>query len=68
MGFVNGANLTDREKQYLEMKYWDGLSDDFIASKMGVTDRSVRRLSNSVHTHLRTHLERAGVACVTDIL
>jgi predicted DNA-binding protein YlxM (UPF0122 family) len=40
----NKIGLTKKQKQALSMWYFDGLTQDEIAEKMGITTRSVERL------------------------
>jgi len=50
------AQLDDREKRILQMRFFDNLSQSQIASELGISQMHVSRILNKVLTHLREGL------------
>jgi len=47
------AQLDDREKRILQMRFFDNLSQSQIATELGISQMHVSRILNKVLTHLR---------------
>ena len=50
------AQLDDREKRILQMRFFDNLSQSQIATELGISQMHVSRILNKVLTHLREGL------------
>ena len=50
------AQLNDREKRILQMRFFDNLSQSQIATELGISQMHVSRILNKVLTHLRAGL------------
>ena len=50
------AQLDDREKRILQMRFFDNLSQSQIASELGISQMHVSRILNKVLSHLREGL------------
>jgi RNA polymerase sigma-B factor len=50
------AQLDDREKRILQMRFFDNLSQSQIATELGISQMHVSRILNKVLTHLRQGL------------
>ena len=50
------AQLDDREKRILQMRFFDNLSQSQIATELGISQMHVSRILNKVLTHLRAGL------------
>ena len=50
------AQLDDREKRILQMRFFDNLSQSQIATELGISQMHVSRIINKVLTHLREGL------------
>ena len=48
MGSVAKAGLTEQERQYVQLRYFDGLRPGKVAEKMNYSEKQLRRIRNSV--------------------
>jgi RNA polymerase sigma factor (sigma-70 family) len=54
--------LPPRQRQVLTLRYWDGLSTNATAERMGLKPRSVERLATQARARLRATLTAEGAA------